>query len=268
MDKQAEGTLVEGQNLVDLHLPVPRTLAVSAVVEEANELIIDCPAMLEDNGGEMVAIQTMLKTIEAERKELVVPINEAHAKVMAFFKKHSDPLTTALEIRKLKHGAYITEQNRIAAERQRIADQAAAAERARLAKEAAVLEAKAKEKEAKLRAEAEAAAAAGNAAQAAKLKAEADARQEKAEEAAAELRMQAAYTVSAVVVPESAGKVSGVSKMKDNWQYVIEDEDKIPRSFMCVDEKKLLAYAKAMKDSATVEGVRFVNNAQVAVRAA
>lgn len=268
MDMKTEGSIVEGQNLVDLHLAAPKSIVLSAAVEEAKELIIDCPAMLEDNGGEMVVIQTLLKNIEAERKELVAPINEAHAKVMAFFKKHSEPLESALAIRKQKHGAYITEQNRIAAELQRKADEAAAAERARLAKEAAVLEAKAKERDDKLRAEAEAAIAAGNAVQAAKLKAEADARQEKAEEAAAELRMQAASTVSAVVVPESAGKVSGVSKMKDNWQAVVEDADLVPREFMVVDLVKLGAYAKAMKDSAKVAGVRFVNNAQVAVRAA
>lgn len=268
MDAKTEGSVIEGQELVSLHLQSPRTLHTSADVEEAKELIIDCPAMLEDNGQEMVAIQTKIKTVEDERKAMVAPINEAHAKVQAFFKKFSDPLTEALAIRKQKHGAYITEQNRIAAELQRKADEAAAAERARLAKEAAVLEAKAKEKEAKLRAEAEEAAAAGNAAQAARLKAEADARQEKAEEAAAELRTQAASTVSAVVVPESSGKVSGVSKMKDNWQAVIEDADLVPREFMMVDTAKLNAYAKAMKDSAKVAGVRFVNNAQVAVRAA
>lgn len=268
MDMKTEGSIVEGQNLVDLHLAVPKTISMAYAVEEANDLVIDCPAMLADNGSEMVALKKFLDDVEKERKDMVAPINESHDKVMKFFKKLAGPAMDALAIRKQKHGIYITEQNRIAAELQRKADEAAAAERARLAKEAAVLEAKAKEKEAKLRAEAEAATAAGNVAQAARLKAEADARQAKAEEAAAELRMQAASTVSAVVVPESAGKVSGVSKMKDNWQAVIEDADLVPREFMVVDMVNLGAYAKAMKDRAKVAGVRFVNNAQVAVRAA
>ena len=68
-------------------------------------------------------------------------------------------------------------------------------------------------------------------------------------EAAADLRQAAAERA---VVPA----VEGVG-LRKTWTYEIEDEAAIPREFLMVDEKKLRAYAVAMKDSAKVAGVRF-----------
>ena len=67
-------------------------------------------------------------------------------------------------------------------------------------------------------------------------------------------------------VPEGGPpKVAGLSK-RDNWQFRVIDESKIPREYLCVDEKKLKKYAGAMKRDANVPGVHFFNKPTNAVR--
>jgi hypothetical protein len=65
---------------------------------------------------------------------------------------------------------------------------------------------------------------------------------------AADIREQAALHA----VPQSEG-VSSVTV----WRARVTNESLIPREFLCVDEKKLSAYAKAMGKSAVVAGVEF-----------
>lgn len=258
----------ESTALVDLHIQQPSTMEnPSSAVDEARSLIIDGPEMASIAGENLVAYARMAKTIEAERVALIGPINEAHARVQAFFKRFSDPISEAISITKGKFSAYQIEQQRIADEQQKIRDAEAAKERGRLAAEAAAAQAKADAEEKRLREEAAAALEAGDAVKAAKLEARAEEKQEAAAVKVADIQMQAASTVAAVVAPTTA-RVSGVSKMKDNWKYVVEDESKVPREFLMIDEKKLGQYAKAMKDSAPVPGVRFYNDKSVAVRAA
>jgi hypothetical protein len=253
--------------LVNLHIPAPATtINASGYVDEAKALIIDSPMMAEIAGQSLVSLKGMIDGVERERKAVINPINEAHAAVQTFFKRFSDPLAEAITITKGKFVAYQTEQQRIAAELQRKADIAAAAERARIAAEAAAVAEKARKEQEKLAAEAAAAYAAGDLAAAAKIEAKAEVKAEAVADKVADLQVQAATTVSTVIAPAVA-KVSGVSKGKDNWQFQIDDASKIPREFLCPDEKKIGQYVKAMKDGAKIDGVRIFNNPSVAVRA-
>lgn len=252
--------------LVNLHIDAPTiTINTSLLVEEANSIIIDSPMMAELAGEGMKFLKAHIDTIEAKRKEFVGPINEAHAAIQAFFKQYSDPLNAALQITKTKYVTYQTEQARLAAEEQKVRDAEAAKEKARLEAAAATAAAAARKEEERLRAEAAAAYEAGDLAKAAKIEAKVEQKVEAAAEKVADLQTQAATTVAAVVAPATS-KVAGVSKMKDNWQFQIDDINKIPREFLCADEKKIGQYVKAMKGDAKIDGVRIFNNATVAVR--
>lgn len=61
-------------------------------------------------------------------------------------------------------------------------------------------------------------------------------------------------------------KIAGIST-REIWRARVVDETKIPREFLCPDEKKLGDYAKAMKQNAKVEGVEFYPETSVASRA-
>jgi hypothetical protein len=43
---------------------------------------------------------------------------------------------------------------------------------------------------------------------------------------------------------------------RENWKFIIENEDKIPREYMMVDEKKIGQVVRALKDQARIPGVR------------
>lgn len=71
----------------------------------------------------------------------------------------------------------------------------------------------------------------------------------------------AAKTATApVIVPpvilQGAPKVAGVS-FRDDWRAEVVDVTLVPTAYLMVDEKKLQSYARAMKQTASVPGVRF-----------
>lgn len=59
-------------------------------------------------------------------------------------------------------------------------------------------------------------------------------------------------------------KIEGV-QYRTKWTFTIEDETQIPREFLIVDEKKLAKFAEAMKDKASVAGVKFIEEKVLAV---
>jgi hypothetical protein len=59
-----------------------------------------------------------------------------------------------------------------------------------------------------------------------------------------------------VVLPDLVRTVPG-AKFARRWHYRITNEALIPREYLTLDEKKLGAYARAMKASACVPGVQF-----------
>lgn len=64
-------------------------------------------------------------------------------------------------------------------------------------------------------------------------------------------------------VPVETPKVQGI-QTRTVWRYRIVDVSKIPDEFLVVDEKKLAAYARAMKQAAHVPGVEFYSEQEIA----
>jgi hypothetical protein len=73
---------------------------------------------------------------------------------------------------------------------------------------------------------------------------------------------------AAVVAPVLAARVNGVQGIarKKVWKFRVIDEKLIPREFLCVDEKKLGDYARAMKGTMPVDGVLFYEEDTLAAR--
>lgn len=251
-------------HLVSLQIDAPTSVtAIDAnqYLVEATAMVVDSPMMMDEARYGATKVKALLDDIEAERQNLIGPINESHARVQSFFKKHSDPLQEASRIFKSKVVACGQLIAAAEAAEQKVRDDAANKERARLAAEAAAIQAKANEDERKLREQAAAAAAAGDAIKAAQLESKAEAKAEAGATKAAEVAMQSASTVAVIVAPSAP-----ISGLRAVWKFTLEDEAQIPREFLCPDEKKIGAYGKAMKDSAKIPGVRFFNDATIAVR--
>jgi len=77
--------------------------------------------------------------------------------------------------------------------------------------------------------------------------------------------MQEEVVVPSVIVQPDIPQTDGISTRKV-WKFRIVDAAKIPAQFLCVDEKKLGAYARSMRETAAVPGVEFYAEETMAVR--
>lgn len=86
-----------------------------------------------------------------------------------------------------------------------------------------------------------------------------------------QLKAQAAAEAARVVAPlvtvPEAPKVAGVQTRK-TWKCRVVNADLIPRDFLMIDQKKLDAYARAMREAAKVPGAEFWAEESLAVRSA
>ena len=81
---------------------------------------------------------------------------------------------------------------------------------------------------------------------------------EDAAEAVAEIERNTERIMAAPIAPATGIKTAhGNFYVQERWTYEIVDAERIPRSFLMVDEVKLGKYAVAMKEHAVVDGVRF-----------
>lgn len=170
----------------------------------AQSITIDSPEMYQTAGSELQQIKRKAKDLEAQRVDLVTPLNATVKKINDLFRSPLDYLSRAEQTIKSAMITYDREQERKAAEERRKAEEAAARERARLQAEAAAAEARrvaeenrlreeaaaaeraaqnARNEEARIRAEAESAAQAGDRARAAELEAQAKAQSRDAQAA-------------------------------------------------------------------------------------
>lgn len=69
----------------------------------------------------------------------------------------------------------------------------------------------------------------------------------------------------AVVEEVAAPKVEGVSYY-EHWTYEIEDESKIPREFLMIDEKKIRGYVQSMKGDGNIPGVKIYSEKKTRVQ--
>jgi hypothetical protein len=124
------------------------------VIAQARALVVSNPQEYEAAAGILQSLRGAFKKLDEERKAITGPIDAAKARVMAFFKPHSDAVQEAGELVRGKLVAYDTEQARIAAEAARKAEEearrqrAAAEAKARQEREAAEAKAKAEREEA------------------------------------------------------------------------------------------------------------------------
>jgi hypothetical protein len=177
------------------------------------------------------------KAAQARAKEVLDPIcdaaNKAHKAATALRNRILDPLLTGERRAKAAATTWAQEQERIRqAEQRRLqaeAEEAARRERERLEKQAAKL---------------------------------------KTPELREERLEQAAQVVAPVVtVAPVVQKVAGAG-LRKTWKARVVDVDKVPRSFMIVNDGALQAYARATKGAAPVAGVEFYEDSTMSVRGA
>lgn len=280
--------------------PVARQ--VTTLNDQVNALqVID--AQSYEHGAEILrTVKTLFNTVETSRKKITQPLDEAKKQVMNLFRPLTDTLTNAEKILKRRMVTWKDEQERIAREEQRKADEKARIERERLEREARIAEekaaakARAKAEEARRKAEAKAdeeraerasrqeeadaeeaerlaaeqtEADKRHQAELARLAADAEEKERAAREEnakAANLRERASMTVAAPVAP-AAPKVGGISGRKV-WQFEIIDPAKLPLEYTIPDVKRIRRVVNAMGADTNIPGVRVWSESTLAARRA
>lgn len=216
---------------------------------------------------ELKSIKAKANSLEDQRTSITGPINQALKGINAMFKGPGEVLAQAERILKTKMLAWQDEQERLAAEERRKAEEAAAAERRRLAEEAA-----ARQREAEAQAQAAAKAAAEGDEQAAQI-AQAEAQRAAAEAQAATTTAQ---MVVAPVVAMPAAKAAGISTAKkidfevtslhELVKHVAAHPELI--NLLAADTVKLRAYVKGLGLACQLPGVRVFEDKVLSARAA
>lgn len=264
--------------------------------------------MFEFAADDLKSIKSLMKRVEEQRTSQVGPLNTEVKRINAEYKEPMNWLESAEQILKGKILLYTQEQERIAAEAQRKADEAARQERARIEAEQRAQQAEAQRQAqeaaqaeaAKRKAEADAAEAQRQAdkaaedgdkeaAQAAFAAIEkADRERAEAEAAASQARMaqeaaqaeadaneMTALVTTAALVQTSA-KVSGISTSK-SWKARITDKEALvkhiaahPELLDWVEIKMtgINGMAKALKQNMQIPGVEAYPDISVSARAA
>lgn len=183
-----------------------------------------------ERGAEILkAIKGALNGADAQRKKITQPLDVAKKQVMDLFRPFTDSLATAERTLKLRLVTWKNEQDRIAREEQRKADEKARREREKL--------------EAQAR------------------KAEEAGRAERAEV----LRDRAVSTVAAMPVTE-APKVGGIST-RSVWRFRVVDAAKVPDKYKLIDEKKIGGVVRALKGDTEIPGIEVWEESTMAARA-
>jgi hypothetical protein len=220
--------------LVDVKIDRPDAEAESSAsraLAEANAIEIKTPMQFEDAAGLLRTIKSRRNLIDAERKKLIRPIDEAWQAIQSFFKKPLDDHDRAEAIVKKKIADYNDHVERMRREEQARIDAAARKEREKLEQRAA--------------------------------KAEESGKVEKAEQ----LR-QTAATVVAPIMQVETPKVAGLTT-REVWRYEITDPSKVAPAFLMPDEAKIGKTVRALKaDAAAIvgPGVRIWPDQQIASR--
>jgi hypothetical protein len=216
--------------------------AASNQLHLVEAVAIATPEEAQGAVDQIAQIKGLAKKIVNHRLSKTKPLDEDKEKIMDFFRPAVEWLDKAEALLKNAVNVFNAEQRKRQAE--------AEAERRRLETEERERQAEAQRQAEALLVQAEDAAPE----QAEVLEAQAEALQEVAKPLA----------LPVTFIPE---KTKGAST-RQNWKFRIVDPAYIPREYLMIDEKKLGAYAKAMKASASVPGVEFYPEDVLAVRSA
>lgn len=266
-------TTIDTPIAVTVRLPHSESLMAPAqrALASARAFVIDSPALFEEAGIDLQAIERRRRDLDTLRKQLVEPFNAAVKSANALFR---EPIETYEEasaaLRRAMLGYQQAEQRR-AEEARRAAEAAAAAERQRLAEEAAAAQARADAEAAELREKAAAAAAAGKIGQAARLETRAASREQSGAAAAAAATMQAHAAVAPVA---AAPKAAGIATTK-RWTAEVVDKVALIQfvaanphmaAFLDINDQALRQFATATRGAAELPGVRIHQAESLAVR--
>lgn len=257
--------------------------------------VIDGPEAYGLAGEELQAIKRRAKEIEAQRTGITGPLNQVLKAVNDLFRTPTDTLGKAEAALKGKMLAWQQDQERIAAEARRKAEEAAAAERRRLEEEAAAAQREAQAQAAaaaaaeraqlQALAAAEAAKAAGNAEAAAAAQREAQAQAQAAalaqsatDRAQAEAQSAAfeAQVITAPVALVAPTKAAGISTSK-KLDFEVTDLHALVKhvaahpeliAMLRADDVRLRAYVKGLGMACSLPGVRVFETSVMSARAA
>lgn len=214
----------------DIAIPEELKAEIPAVVAQAQGLRVTSPETYEAAGAFLKDVKRSLSNVEAFFKPLKQSA-DAHKRLLLDGERNlTHPLVQAEGAVKRAMLDYQDAQERIRqAEERRLQDEA---------------DRKAREERERL---------------------EAKAAKAKRPETVARYQEQAAAVAPAPVIRVAAAvpKANGIATRKV-WRYRVTDPLKIPREFLCIDEKKLAKYAAAMGAEAKVEGVQFFQESQLA----
>lgn len=252
-------------------LTLPDSSAMTSRAQQALAFIQDFKIDSAETYGfaadELKAIKAKANAIEEQRTGITGPLNKVLKAVNDLFRGPADTLAQAERMLKGKMLAWDQEQERIAAEARRRAEEAAAAERRRLEEQAAAAQRVADEQ---ARAAA-AAAAAGDEQAAAIAQANVQRAQSEAQAAAATSQM-----VTAPVVLADKTKAAGISTSK-KLDFEIVDLHALVKhiaehpellSLVTADSVKLRAYVKGLGMACALPGVRVFEERVMSARAA
>jgi hypothetical protein len=200
----------------------------NSLAQHYDNFVVTSAAEFSGAGEHLRTIKAQLKTIEEKRLEITRPMDEAKKAVMGFFKPFTDRLSSAeARVKKAMTDWKRDEDARIREEQRKAAE-------------------KAKKEEDKLRAQAEAA-------------------REKGKNSRAEILEERADMIIPDPIVTSAPKVEGIST-RTIWKFRIIDPEKIPRTYMTIDEKKIGGVVRALKDGTDIPGIEVYSESCISAR--
>lgn len=193
----------------------------------ASHLVIKSPEGFVEVKQRGSEAQSALNTIEAARVKITKPINEGLREINRQAKEASAPWQKIRDAIDRALLTYAQEQERKRIEQQEKLDREAEAERRRLS-------------------------------------AISMAADEKGQEGKADRFAERARHVVAPIVPSNVPKVPGLT-MPKRWTWRITDENKIPRTFLKVDEAKIGKVVAALQGGAHIEGIEIYQETGVSL---
>lgn len=215
--------------------PIDTSEAVEAereanlIMTNAGNLSIVDQAGYNQAGDFLKTVKVKYAQLDTMRKNMTRPLDSVKRQIMDLFRKPLEYLAQAEQSVKRTMIVYVNEQEKIRREQERKLQQEADRKRQDALRKA------------------EAARAKGQDAKAEKFENKAD-----------------SVALAPTLAPR-VEQVNGISKRKI-WKFQIVDGTKIPREFLCVDEKKLGDFARTMEGSVPVPGVRFYFEETIAAR--
>ena len=232
-------------------------------LEQAKTFNITSPGIARNAGESLKKIKALKRQLEKKRTAATGPINKALREINGWFKPAKEWLTIAESMMKTKILAYEAEQERIAQEAQRKADDKARKQREKLEAKAAAA-----------RAEEESARAAIAKAKGDEAKAAAAALAKKQAAIAAKLE-EKAEIVQAPVISTTAPEIEGVHT-RVTWKAEVTDKAAFIKfiveqrpdlmGVIEIDQSKLNGYARLLKEEFDMPGVEAKAEKSIAAR--